>query len=155
MKYAYYKTQIGLIEIAHQDKIYAISLVSSRKNKNFTNDLTDLAYKEITAYLRGEPYKFTFYDYLEIRGTDFQKSVLKALRDIPYGKTLSYKDIAQKIGNPGAVRAVGSAVGKNPFLIVYPCHRVIKNDGRIGSFAYGQDLKKYLLDLEGASYKSS
>ena len=82
-------------------------------------------------------------------GTDFQKSVWQALLKIPYGKTSSYKELANEIGKPKAMRAVGTAVGKNPFLIIVPCHRVIKNDGSLGGFAYGSEIKKKLLKIEG------
>lgn len=85
---------------------------------------------------------------LNLKGTLFQKKVWQALLEIPYGKTCSYKDIAQKIGNPKAVRAVGTAIGKNPISIIIPCHRVIASNGGLGGFAGGIDRKKILLDLE-------
>ena len=87
---------------------------------------------------------------LNATGTTFQQSVWRALADIPYGELRSYRDIAQTIGNPAAVRAVGAANGRNPLPIVVPCHRVIGSNGTLTGFAGGLETKKYLLQLEGA-----
>lgn len=85
---------------------------------------------------------------LKAQGTPFQVDVWRLLQQIPYGATCSYKDIAIKIGRPNAVRAVGTAIGRNPLSIIIPCHRVIGSDGSLGGFAGGLDRKKQLLDLE-------
>ena len=87
---------------------------------------------------------------LELRGTPFQKQVWETLRQIPYGKTVSYAYIAEQIGKPGAVRAVGQAIGKNPCLIVIPCHRVLGKNGSLTGFSAGPELKKMLLRHENA-----
>ncbi|CAA0092890.1 Methylated-DNA--protein-cysteine methyltransferase, constitutive [Halioglobus japonicus] len=87
---------------------------------------------------------------LGARGTHFQQSVWSALAAIPYGELRSYRDIAQTIGNPAAVRAVGAANGRNPLPIVVPCHRVIGSNGTLTGFAGGLDAKTFLLQLEGA-----
>lgn len=87
---------------------------------------------------------------LSAKGTTFQQSVWRALAEIPYGELRSYRDIAQTIGNPTAVRAVGAANGRNPLPIVVPCHRVIGSNGTLTGFAGGLETKKYLLQLEGA-----
>ena len=87
---------------------------------------------------------------LAAAGTSFQRSVWEALAAIPYGELRSYRDIAQVIGNPSAVRAVGAANGRNPLPIVVPCHRVIGSNGSLTGFAGGLDIKTYLLELEGA-----
>ncbi|MEW5984756.1 MAG: methylated-DNA--[protein]-cysteine S-methyltransferase [Acidobacteriota bacterium] len=84
------------------------------------------------------------------RGTPFQRSVWMALRDIPYGETISYAELATRVGNPRAVRAVGAANGRNPLPIVVPCHRVIGADGSLVGFGGGLDVKRALLDLERA-----
>jgi methylated-DNA-[protein]-cysteine S-methyltransferase len=84
-----------------------------------------------------------------LSGTNFQKQVWKELSKIPFGKTVSYKDIARKIKNPKAVRAVGSANGKNPMCIIIPCHRVIAADGSIGGYSGGITNKQKLLRFEG------
>jgi methylated-DNA-[protein]-cysteine S-methyltransferase len=85
---------------------------------------------------------------LDFSGTPFQESVWKALREIPFGKTISYKQLAVMIRNPKAVRAVGSANGKNPIAIIIPCHRVIAADGSIGGYSGGIENKEKLLAWE-------
>jgi len=85
--------------------------------------------------------------------TTFQKRVLKAAQAIEYGKVKSYREIANETGCPGASRAVGNALGKNPIPIVIPCHRVIKTDGTLGGFGGGLDIKRYLLRLENVDEK--
>ncbi|MBW7935431.1 MAG: methylated-DNA--[protein]-cysteine S-methyltransferase, partial [Gemmatimonadaceae bacterium] len=83
-------------------------------------------------------------------GTAFQQRVWKALREVPFGKTASYGDIARRIGNPKGVRAVGLANGRNPISIVVPCHRVIGSDGSLTGYGGGLDRKQWLLRHEGA-----
>ncbi len=103
--------------------------------------------KELGAYFNGS--KSTFDQEIKfLSGTDFEKAVWAALLKIPFGETRSYKWIAEEIGNPGAVRAVGRALSKNPLPVVVPCHRVIESDGSIGGFASGVEMKRRLLDME-------
>jgi methylated-DNA-[protein]-cysteine S-methyltransferase len=83
-----------------------------------------------------------------LTGTDFEKTVWLEIIKIPYGRTASYKEIASLAGKPNACRAAGTAIGKNPLLIMVPCHRVIKSSGEIGYFSSGVKIKKFLLDLE-------
>lgn len=85
---------------------------------------------------------------LDVEGTEFQKKVWTQLARIPYGKTVSYRDVARKIKNEKAVRAVGTANGRNPLSIVVPCHRVIAADGTLGGYAGGLPVKTRLLALE-------
>ena len=87
---------------------------------------------------------------LETGGTAFQRSVWRALQNIPYGRTISYRQLAQQIGNPQAVRAVGGANGRNPIAIVIPCHRVIASNGALAGYAGGVERKRQLLALEGS-----
>ena len=108
-----------------------------------------LAVKQLEEYFAGIRKQFNFV--LKLSGTPFQKKVWAELFKIPFGKTVSYKDIAQKIKNPRAVRAVGSANGKNPACIVIPCHRVIAADGSIGGYSGGLPIKRKLLSLEHVS----
>lgn len=82
-------------------------------------------------------------------GTMFQKKVLEAALKIPYGETRSYGDVAHMINNPRAARAVGNAIHRNRLLIVIPCHRIIQGDGSLGGYAGREDIKRYLLGLEG------
>lgn len=85
---------------------------------------------------------------LDPRGTSFQLSVWKALKEIPYGETCTYTDVAERIERPEAVRAVASAIGRNPVLIVIPCHRVIRKNGDLSGFREGVQMKEALFKLE-------
>lgn len=85
---------------------------------------------------------------LDLRGTEFQLSVWKALLEIPRGQTTTYSQLAKKIGRPGAARAVGNAVGKNRIAYLIPCHRVIREDGSLGGFRWGTNCKSKLLAHE-------
>ncbi|WDV06429.1 methylated-DNA--[protein]-cysteine S-methyltransferase [Lysinibacillus irui] len=87
---------------------------------------------------------------IHVKGTPFQLAVWDALKELPYGTTTSYGNIAQRIGNPKAVRAVGSAIGANPILAIIPCHRVIGKNGQLTGFRSGLEMKQFLLDLEKA-----
>ncbi len=102
--------------------------------------------KQIQEYFSGRRKKFSMK--LNMKGTDFQKKVWKAIAKIGYSKTASYYDIAKSIKNSEALRAVGTACGKNPLPIVIPCHRVIAKDGGIGGFGGGLPLKRKMLKIE-------
>jgi AraC family transcriptional regulator of adaptative response/methylated-DNA-[protein]-cysteine methyltransferase len=83
-------------------------------------------------------------------GTDFQKSVWRALREIPAGATVTYSELARRIGRPDSVRAVAAACGANPIAVIVPCHRVIGKDGKLTGYAWGIEKKRMLLEREGA-----
>ncbi len=102
--------------------------------------------RELKEYFDGKRRNFSLT--LDLRGTAFQKKVWKELSRIPYGKTVSYKDVANRIKNPKAMRAVGSANGENPVCIVVPCHRVIAADGSLGGYSGRRGVKRKLLLLE-------
>lgn len=102
--------------------------------------------KQLREYFEGTRTEFSLP--LSFQGTDFQKTVWRALLSIPFGETRSYMQIAQQIGNPKAVRAVGAANGKNPISIIAPCHRVIGSGGSLTGFAGGLKAKEMLLALE-------
>ena len=104
--------------------------------------------KELEEYFAGKRRQFDFP--LDLRGTDFQISCWRALVAIPYGETRSYADIARTVGKPNAFRAVGMANNRNPIAIVVPCHRVIASDGTLCGYGGGLDVKRKLLELEGA-----
>ena len=104
------------------------------------------AARQLAEYFAGERHEFDLP--LRLNGTEFQLLVLDELRQIPYGETTSYGDIARRIGRPKAVRAVGAANGRNPIPIVVPCHRVIGSGGALTGFGGGLDTKKALLQLE-------
>jgi methylated-DNA-[protein]-cysteine S-methyltransferase len=104
--------------------------------------------RELQAYFAGTLRRFE--TPLDMQGTAFQKSVWRQLEGIPFGETRSYRQIAEAIGAPQAVRAVGAANGANPVPIVVPCHRVIGSSGKLVGYGGGIELKKKLLSLEGA-----
>lgn len=106
------------------------------------------AVRELKEYFSGRRRAFTVP--LDLRGTPFQLRVWKALQRIPYGKTRSYGDIARQVRRPRAFRAVGQANHRNPIAIIVPCHRVIAADGTLGGYGGGLDMKRFLLNLEGA-----
>jgi methylated-DNA-[protein]-cysteine S-methyltransferase len=104
------------------------------------------AERQISEYFAGERIRFDLP--LQLDGTEFQKKVWQALREIPFGKTKSYQDLARAVGSPEASRAVGAANGKNPLSIVVPCHRVVAANGALTGFAGGLETKAALLALE-------
>jgi O-6-methylguanine DNA methyltransferase len=111
-------------------------------------DATRRYFGELEEYFAGKRREFSFP--LDLRGTDFQLACWHALIAIPYGETRSYADIARAIGRPHACRAVGMANNRNPVAIVVPCHRVIASDGTLCGYGGGLDIKRRLLELEGA-----
>lgn len=113
---------------------------------NGSNKIIDQLSVELDQYFSGERKAFTVP--LSIRGSEFQKRVWMQLMDIPYGKTRTYKDQAESIGNLKAIRAVASANGENPIAILIPCHRVVGSDGSLTGYAGGIWRKRYLLNLE-------
>ncbi len=102
--------------------------------------------KQIKEYLSGTRKKFDIK--LAPKGTEFQKKVWQTLRTIPYGKTVSYGDVAKMLGKPKAARAVGTANGQNPIPLIIPCHRVIGANGRLAGFAHGTVIKEKLINHE-------
>lgn len=107
------------------------------------------AAEQLDEYFAGERRVFTLP--LAPQGTAFQLAVWKALADIPYGETITYGELAARVGRPAASRAVGQANGANPIPIVYPCHRVVASGGRLGGYGGGLDVKRRLLALEGSA----
>lgn len=103
---------------------------------------------ELEQYFAGKRREFTFP--LDLRGTEFQAACWRALLQIPYGETRSYADIARAVRRPQGFRAVGMANNRNPLAIVVPCHRVIASDGTLCGYGGGLDIKRKLLELEGA-----
>ena len=140
---AYYKKDKFIFEIEYNEKIAKIALVDKEKSGK-ESFISDFAFEEISSFLDGNLKKFSFE--INPKGTDFQKKVWREIEKIPYGKTITYKEIGEKI-NSKAYQAIGSACGKNPILLRIPCHRVVGKNN-LGAFFYGLDLKKYLLELE-------
>jgi O-6-methylguanine DNA methyltransferase len=104
--------------------------------------------QQLEEYFAGKRRNFSFA--LDLRGTEFQRACWRALLAIPYGETRSYGDIARAVGRPQGFRAVGMANNRNPVAIVVPCHRVIASDGTLCGYGGGLDVKRKLLELEGA-----
>ena len=147
-KFAIYKTELGFLRMEYDgDSIVYIGKENGAPECNGEkNALTDKAYIQLTEYLKGERKKFDFK--YKLNGTEFQMKVWRALCDIPYGETRTYKQIAATVGNPKACRAVGMANNKSPIAIVVPCHRVVGSNGKLVGYAGGIEMKKILLDLE-------
>lgn len=104
------------------------------------------AVRQMEEYLAGKRKAFDLP--LDVEGTEFQKKVWKELSRIPYGRTCSYRDVARRIKQEKAVRAVGTANGRNPVCIIVPCHRVIASDGSLGGYTAGLEIKSKLLEIE-------
>lgn len=111
-------------------------------------DATREYVRELEEYFAGQRREFTFP--LDLRGTPFQVKCWQALLNIPYGETRTYAQIARAVGRPKGFRAVGMANNRNPIAIVVPCHRVIASDGTLCGYGGGLDVKRRLLELEGA-----
>jgi methylated-DNA-[protein]-cysteine S-methyltransferase len=107
--------------------------------------------RQLEEYFSGQRQAFSLP--LDLRGTEFQLKCWRALLDIPYGETRSYRDIARAIGHPTAFRAVGMSNNRNPIAVVVPCHRVIAADGTLCGYGGGLDVKRKLLDLEQTSVR--
>lgn len=152
--FAYYKRKIGIVKITFDSKIKKIEIVDYLGENSVKSTIADNMISEIDQYLEAKRFEFSPIDIDKLTGTDFQKEVWKEVYKIPYGSTRSYKDIALCINKPRAVRAVATAIGKNPLMIVIPCHRVIGSDGALHGYAYGLKLKRYLLDLEDKNIKN-
>lgn len=146
----YYKTMIGKIAIVEQNgQITNLCFNPDELNNEHEIKETKVlkqAFKQLEEYFNGG--RKTFSLPLAPSGTEFMKKVWNALVEIPYGETKSYKDIAQKIGNNFAYRAVGLANNKNPIPIFIPCHRVIGSNKKLVGYAGGLKIKKLLLDNE-------
>lgn len=110
------------------------------------NGVLDEAEQQLGEYFRGERKRFDLP--IRMKGTPFQMETWKALKNIPYGATVAYGEIARQIGRPRACRAVGMANHANPIAIIVPCHRVIGQDGRLTGYGGGLDIKRRLLELE-------
>ncbi len=153
--YHYYESPIGKLVIVHNDRgitnLYLAHLLQIENAIQEETDLIKEAVKQLDEYFNGLRQSFDLP--LAPAGTPFQQKVWQALRNIPCGKTYSYKQIAEQIGSPKASRAIGMANNKNPILLLIPCHRVIGANGKLIGFAAGLEMKKYLLTLEGISYE--
>lgn len=153
MYYCYLETPIGDLLLAGDEE--ALALVGFPQGSMRHDPEPDWIYnekpfvearKQLAEYFAGDRKSFELP--LKLTGTEFQVRVLEELQRIPYGETKSYRDIAERIGRPKAVRAVGAANGRNPIPIIIPCHRVIGSHGELTGFGGGLDTKEALLRLE-------
>ena len=143
----YYPSPIGVIEItANAKSILSTHFVKEKKEDNY-NSVTLKGYRQLQEYLEGDRREFDLP--LEPVGTEFQQKVWAELQNIPYGKVLSYLQLAKLLGDEKVIRAAAAANGKNPIGIVIPCHRVIGSNGDLVGYAGGLDKKKLLLQHEG------
>jgi methylated-DNA-[protein]-cysteine S-methyltransferase len=150
MPIVFYESDFGSIGITENNgRITNVYITGDELPKDmelYETPLLKEAVRQLEGYFAGELKVFTLP--LEPDGTAFMKKVWSALCEIPYGKTATYRDIAEKVGNPKAARAVGLANNRNPIPIFIPCHRVIGADGSLTGYRGGLEIKKRLLDLE-------
>ena len=155
------KSPVGKIKLVASSKALVAVLWERERPNRVKLDTMNLdpqhpilieAERQLSEYFAGKRIQFDLP--LQPDGTEFQKKVWQALRDIPFGKTRSYLDVARAVGSPDASRAVGAANGKNPLSIVVPCHRVVGANGALTGFAGGLETKATLLALEARSVKN-
>ncbi|OAB80173.1 methylated-DNA--[protein]-cysteine S-methyltransferase [Cochleicola gelatinilyticus] len=148
MATAHLKTPIGILELKGTSQgvtsVYFVdpSEVASEENPSELHEATS----QLMEYFEGKRSHFQLK--LSLEGTNFQKKVWQQLQQIPFGKTVSYQQIANQLGDPKVIRAAASANGKNPISIIVPCHRVIGSDGSLTGYAGGLHRKKWLLEHE-------
>lgn len=134
-------------ETAHQEFVKFFPQVTILT----TSEIDEQIDQQLQQYFAGEPMTFDLpFDFI---GTPFQQAIWQALTEIPYGQSISYSALAQKIGRPAATRAVANAVGKNPMMIIVPCHRVLGKNGQLTGYRGGLSEKQRLLALEGIDYR--
>ena len=149
MEIHYFKSPLGTIKVRGD----AAGIQEVKFDDNFLNEKPIVpihlqqCVTQLNEYFSGERNSFDLK--LNPEGTDFQKTIWKLLQALPFGRTISYLKLARSYGKTKAVRAVAAAIGKNPILIIIPCHRVIGSDGTLVGYSGGIPLKKQLLELEG------
>ena len=148
----YMSTPIGVIEIqASLQGITKVIFSASETNLVHASELTHRCKQQLKEYFVGKRRIFDLP--LDQQGTLFQRSIWACLKEIPFGQVVAYRDIADRVNNRKAVRAVGAANGKNLIGIIVPCHRVIGGNGTLTGYAGGLDRKAWLLEHEGVEFK--
>lgn len=155
LTYCIIESPVGRLKLmANDEALQAIVWEKEKENRVKLENIEEASdhplllhtQRQLTEYFNHQRKEFDLP--LLAEGTPFQQSVWQVLSEIPYGTTWTYKQVAETINHPKAVRAVGSAIGRNPISIIIPCHRVIATGGGLGGFAGGLDKKTVLLDLE-------
>ncbi len=133
-------------------KAQALQELARRVPGGVTEDAaaTRVVCVQLTEYLDGRRTRFTVTVDWTAQGTDFQRTVWRELARVPWGETVSYGELAERVGRPGAARAIGNAMNANPHWLIVPCHRVTAAGGRLGGYGGGVDIKRRLLELEGS-----
>ena len=147
MYQAYYKSELGWIEVKGDETGISSVLFVEQKQEDILHPIVERCVMELDEYFHKKRTEFTVP--LRAKGTPFQKQVWNALCSVPYGKSASYLDMAEKIGNPRAVRAIGGANSRNPISIIVPCHRIIGKSGKLVGYEGGLWRKEWLLKHEG------
>ncbi|MFP4513413.1 MAG: methylated-DNA--[protein]-cysteine S-methyltransferase [Acidimicrobiales bacterium] len=145
-------TEAGLLAVSFDDPDAALAPIAEHVSPRILEmpDRLDPVRRQLDEYFAGARHRFALaLDRRLSRG--FRATVLRALEAVEYGQTVSYAELAARAGNPQAFRAVGSAMATNPIPIVVPCHRVLRTGGGLGGYAGGLEVKRWLLDLEGAA----
>ena len=148
----YYQSPIGWLElITSKDSLLELNF-GQFQDTSMTQPVGYVAkvVEQLDEYFAGNRKRFDLKLFPE--GTAFQQSVWAALQTIPFGKTVSYQDIAAQLDKPRASRAVGNANGKNPIALIIPCHRVVAHNGSLGGYSSGLDKKRWLLEHEGVTF---
>jgi len=149
VKRAYLKTPVGCLEVTGTHRgIQSVAFIDKETHKWFTPFCLRETLYQLKQYFEGNRQVFTVK--LDVFGTEFQMKVWHELEKIPYGKTITYHQLAKLIGDPKAFRAVGQADARNPVWIIIPCHRVLGNDGKLVGYGGGLWRKKWLLEHEKA-----
>jgi methylated-DNA-[protein]-cysteine S-methyltransferase len=147
-------TSLGnvLLEI-HDEKLTRLQFTQDALSEESIQGIAKEVKNQLDDYFSGKRNSFDMP--LELKGTDFQKSVWEAVNQIPFGQTTTYMKLSQKLGNVAAIRAVGAAIGANPILVIVPCHRIIGTNGQLTGYAGGLERKQALLELEGFPVQKS
>jgi methylated-DNA-[protein]-cysteine S-methyltransferase len=156
MRFAHMDSPVGRLLLAADDEALRLIEFPSPRHpmsrvdewKEDENTVLRATHSQLDEYFEGRRKRFELP--LGPRGTDFQRTVWHTLAGIPYGTTISYAQLATRVGKATAMRAVGAANGRNPLPIVLPCHRVVGSDGSLTGFGGGLPTKQFLLELEGA-----
>ena len=150
--FGYYKSPIGILElVSSENELLSCEFVKEMKSIGLQPQILLDSLKQLKEYFTGTRMKFDLK--LKLDGTVFQNSVWNSLQMVPYGRTISYKELAKMIGRETAIRAVGSANGQNPISIIIPCHRIIGSDNKLRGYGGGIERKKWLLEFESGNVK--